>query len=252
MKDAKTLAYINMFGVLGTLENLVEIDNRAKEILHGTKPISVGFAVKDGPSATLSFTPSSCKITVGAEKCDIKLPFSSCEKFNGLIDGTTTPIPSRGFSKIGFLLKTFVPLTDRLTEFLKPDDEALKDEKFFEKSTTLTFYTIAGAISQIGNQDEIGTASASYMLDGDIMMSIKDGPKATIHVDNHKLRTIKEAPEKPRAIMEFGSMRLAYDLFTGSVNSLSCIGEGTIAMKGMISMIDNMNRILDRVALYLA
>lgn len=252
MKDAKTLAYINMFGVLGTLENLVEIDNRAKEILHGTKSISVGFVVKDGPSATFTFTASSCKMAVGVDKCDIKLPFSRCEKFNGLIDGTTTPIPSKGFSKIGFLLKTFVPLTDRLTEFLKPTDEALEDEKFFTKSTTLTFYTIAGAIAQIGNQDELGTASASYMIDGDIMMSIKDGPKATIHVENHRLSTIKHAPEKPRAIMEFSSMRLAYDLFTGNVNSLSCIGDGTIVMKGMISMIDNMNRILDRVAVYLA
>lgn len=252
MKDVKTLAYINMFGVLGTLENLVALDNKSKEILYGTKPISVGFVVKDGPSATFSFTATSCKMTVGVDKCDVKLPFSSCEKFNGLIDGTVTPIPSKGFSKIGFLLKTFTPLTDRLSEFLKPTPEALEDEKFFKTSTTLTFYTIASAISQIGNQDDLGTASASYMVDGDIMMSIKDGPKATIHVASNKLTTIKQAPEKPRAIMEFGSMKLAFDLFTGNVNSLSCIGDGTIVMKGMISMIDNMNRILDRVAVYLA
>lgn len=252
MTDAKTMAYINMFAVLGTLENLVELDNKAKEILHGIKNISVGFEVKGGPSATFHFTSSSCKVESGITHCDVKLPFSSCEKFNGLIDGTTTPIPSKGFTKIGFLLKTFTPLTDRLSELLKPSAEALQDPRFFESSTVLTFYTIASAISQIGNHDDLGKASASYMLDGDIMMSIADGPKATIRVKSNQLTTIKKAPEKPRAIMQFASLQLAYDLFTGNVNSLACIGDGTIEMRGMISMIDNMNRMLDRVAVYLA
>ena len=52
--------------------------------------------------------------------------------------------------------------------------------------------------------------------------------------------------------MEFGSLQIARDLFDGRVNSLACVGTGDIRMGGMISMIDNMNRILDRVALYLA
>ena len=30
-----------------------------------------------------------------------------CEKFNGVIDGTVTPVPLKGLTKIGFLLKTF-------------------------------------------------------------------------------------------------------------------------------------------------
>lgn len=252
LTDAKTMAYINMFAVLGALENLVELDNKAREILHGSKNISVGFEVKGGPSATFHFTSSSCKVEQGITRCDVKLPFSSCEKFNGLIDGTTTPIPSKGFTKIGFLLKKFIPLTDRLSEVLRPSPEAIQDPRFFETSTVLTFNTIAAAISQIGNHDDLGTASASYMLDGDIMMSIKDGPKATIRVKSNQLTTIKKEPENPRAIMEFGSLELAYDLFTGKVNALACVGDGTIEMKGMISMIDNMNRMLDRVAVYLA
>ena len=44
----------------------------------------------------------------------------------------------------------------------------------------------------------------------------------------------------------------ARDLFDGKVNAVACIGEGKIAMGGMVSMIDNMNRILDLVGLYLA
>lgn len=37
LTDTKTLAYINMYAVLGTLENLCELDDKAKEILSGLK-----------------------------------------------------------------------------------------------------------------------------------------------------------------------------------------------------------------------
>lgn len=94
-------------------------------------------------------------------------------KFNGVIDGTVTPVPLKGLTKIGFLLKTFTALTDRLSEVMQPSEEALKDRAFFELSTKLTFYTISVALSQIGNQDKIGQASASYMLDGDIAFALK-------------------------------------------------------------------------------
>lgn len=252
MTDTKTMAYINMFAVLGTLENLCDLDAKAKEILKGTKPISIGFDVKNGPQATIKFANGKCTVTEGCGDCDIKLPFSSVEKFNGMIDGTVTPIPTKGFTKLSFLLKTFTELTNRLEEVMRPSPDALNDPEFFELSTTLTFYTIASAISQLGNHDPISTFSASNIDDGDILMSIKDGPRATIRAKDHKLTTIKECDDAPRAIMEFGSMRLASDLFKGSVNALACIGEGTIRMKGMASMLDNLNRILDRVAVYLA
>ena len=64
--------------------------------------------------------------------------------------------------------------------------------------------------------------------------------------------TIKTKPDAFRSKMEFDNIRLARDLFDGKVNSIACIGEGTITMHGLINMIDNVNRILDRVALYLA
>ena len=46
--------------------------------------------------------------------------------------------------------------------------------------------------------------------------------------------------------------KLADVTYDGKVNSVACVGEGKIAMGGMISMVDNMNRILDLVGLYLA
>lgn len=252
MTDAKTLAYINMYAVLGTLENLCALDKDARALLTNKKPITIGFEVKDGPCATITFKNGRCRMEDGLGPCDIKLPFSSCEKFNGMIDGTVTPIPSKGFTHIGFLLKDFIKLTDLLTRYLRPEPEDLMDERFFNISTSLMFYTISVAISQIGNNDEIGKFSAHHMVDGDILLSIKNGPKSTISVRNHRLLTVKKGTDKPRALMEFDNMKLARDLFDGNVNSVACVGDGSIAMGGMISMVDNMNRILDLVGLYLA
>lgn len=254
MTDAKTMAYINLYAVLGTLENLCELDSKAKELIAGMKkPVSLAFDVKGGPAATITFSSRGCRMEDGVNaNCDIKIPVASCEKFNGIIDGTVTPIPTKGITKINFLLKTFMPLTDRLAEVMRPSEEALADPDFFELSTKMMFYTISVALSQIGNQDAVGQASASYIADGDVMLSIKNGPAATLRIKNNHMVTIKKAPENPRALMEFDSINLANDLFNGKINALECIGRGTVVIRGMLSMVDNINRILDRVALYLA
>ncbi|MGN0487417.1 MAG: hypothetical protein ACI4GB_09325 [Acutalibacteraceae bacterium] len=252
MTDAKTLAYINMYAVLGTLENLCELDSQAGELIRTKKPVSIALAVTDGPSATITFKNGRCRMEQGVNDCDVLLPFSSCEKFNGLIDGTVTPIPAKGFSKIGFLLKKFTPLTDLLAKYLKPSEEDLKDDKFFEISTKLMFYVITVALSQIGNNDSIGTFSASQIPDGIIEVSIKNSVSAGIYVKNGHMVTVKQKPDTFRSKMEFGDIRLARDLFDGKVNAVASIGEGKVGMFGLVSMLDNMNRILDRVALYLA
>lgn len=254
MTDSRTLAYINMYAVLGTLENLCELDEKAKEILSTIeKPISVAFDVKGGPSATLTFSKNGCRMDDGVKSdCDIKIPVANCDKFNGIIDGKVTPIPTKGLTKVSFLLKTFTALTDRLTEVMRPTEEALKDPDFFRLNTLCTFYTVSVAISQIGNQDAIGKFSASNIVDGDVQLGITDTVYATIRVKDNHLITIKQASDKPRAIMEFCDLELANALFAGTVNSIDHVGNGNITIRGLISMVDNINRILDRVALYLA
>ena len=108
--DQRTMAFINLYGVLGTLEELCTLDGRAREIL-GEKRMAVGFQVSNGPCATLTFDHGACALSEGTDRCDIKLPFSTPEKFNGMIDGTVTPFPSKGLTKVRFLTKEFIALT---------------------------------------------------------------------------------------------------------------------------------------------
>ena len=251
MTDTKTLAYINLFAILGAIPYLCQLDPESAALIEG-QTVSIGFAVKDGPQATLFIGGGKARMAPGVDRCQVKLPFSSCEKFNGLIDGTTTPIPTKGFTKIGFLTGAFTKLTDRLGKFLRPEPEDLKDPEFFRVSTTLMFHVITEAIAQIATHDKIGRFSASNIVDGTAKLAIADGPAAALCCRDHRIVAVHEEPQTYMAYMEFVGMELARDLFDGRVNAIAAVGTGGVRIGGMISMIDNINRILDRVALYLA
>lgn len=251
MTDKTALSYINMFAIFGAIPKLCELDDEAKALIAGER-ISIGFSVKGGPKATLIFNNGKCSLEQGLVRPTIKIPFSSPEKFNGMIDGTVTPIPSRGFLRIGFLLKKFIPLTDILTKYLRANEKALADPKFFEISTTLMLYVIAGAIAQLGNHDPVSRESASYIVDGTIRVAIDGGPAATVIARNHTLSAVAADTDSYTAYMRFADMRTARDLFDGRLNAVAAVGMGLVRVGGMISAVDNVNRILDRVALYLA
>jgi hypothetical protein len=251
MKDLKTLACINMYGILGCLEDLCRFSPEAKKLAEG-KPTAVSFAVKNGPAMTLRFADGACKAEQGGGQCDIRLPFSTCEKFNGMIDGTVTPFPSKGFTRIGFLTKNFMSLTKILESYLRAGPDDLKKDEFFEASTTIMFHLISRAVSQIGNHDYIGRFTASNIVDGVVVLSVGGALQAAITVKDHHLTTSREIPARYSAIMEFANLKLARDVFDGKVSTLGCVGNGLISMRGNLSMLDNINRILDRVALYLA
>ena len=253
MIETKAMAYVNMYGVLGTLENLCALDKEAKRILSELKkPVSLCFSVKDGPCCTYHFDSEGCHMTEGEAGATGKMSFSSCEAFNALIDKSKPGIPTKNpIQVIAFLLGPFTKLTDRLNEVLRPSEEAMKDRAFFEKSTTLTLYTIAGAISALANHDSISRISADYTVDGEISLGIKDTAYITLDVKDHYFRTVKEKAQNPRAIMEFADLDLAAGLFAGKVSTINEMCKGTIYLRGMINMLDNVNRILDRVSVYL-
>ncbi|MCC8072690.1 MAG: hypothetical protein LIO62_00975 [Clostridiales bacterium] len=253
MKEAKAMAYVNMYGVLATLEKLCALDEEAKAVCAGLKkPVSLCFDVTDGPCCTFHFSKDGCSLSEGSYGCTCKMNFASPEKFNALIDDSKPGVPVKGVAQVlSFLLGPFTKLTDRLTKLLMPSEEDLKNRAFFEESTILTFYTVAGAISALANHDSISQQSALYTVDGDVQVAITDVCYATIRVRNHKFETIKEKPDTPRAIMEFKTIDLAFGLFNGTASTIAELCAGNIYMSGMISMVDNINRILDRVAQYL-
>ena len=63
-----------------------------------------------------------------------------------------------------------------------------------------------------------------------------------------------QSPSRDRVTsqMVFDSLQTARDLFDGRINAIAAVGMGQVRISGMISQVDNINRILDRVAIYLA
>ena len=132
---------------------------------------SLCFDVTGGPCVTYHFSENGCKFSEGDYGCTAKMKFSSPEKFNALIDEAKPGIPTKNpVQVLTFLLGPFTKLTDLLVKYLKPSEEDMKDRKFFETSTILTMYTIAGAICALANNDSISKLYASYIPDGDVCM----------------------------------------------------------------------------------
>ena len=236
--------------MLGSLSALCACVPEAKKIL-GNAGCSIGFTVKDGPAATLTFVGGSCIIREGADDCTVKIPFSSPEKFNGMVDGTVTPIPTKGFTKLPFLLGKFKKLTDLLESYLRPAPEKLADEAFLRQSTIVMFRVIVAAIAQIGNHDRIGQFSASNMPDGAIKFEIPGAAKAAILIKNGTLTYSDKIPKDVTSVMTFADIRTARDLFDGKINAVAAVGNGGVKMAGLIPQLDNANRILSRVEMYL-
>ena len=249
--EPRTLCFINLYAIFGALPKLCELDDEAKALI-ADKNIAVGFLVNNGPSATLRFAGGECTMDDSVEDCDIKMVFSGPEKFNAMIDGTSTPIPRKGLMKAGFMTHEFTELTKILERYLRPTPEALADPEFKLKSTTLMFHLIAEAVAQVGNEDTVGRASAGYISNGEVTLRAEGGEAVGIRCVNHRLAAMHTPPREPSAIMEFESMDYARDLFDGKVNAVTGVGQGRVRVLGMISQLDNINRILDRVSLYLA
>jgi hypothetical protein len=251
MKQALTLANINLFAVLRNLEDLCEMDAETGSIVKGKK-VTIQFSVKDGPSAVLKIDDGKCELHRGKESNDIKLYFSSPEHLNAMFDGTKNPIPLNGLTKLGFLKNEFIALTKRLEYFLKPTDELLKDPVYMKINTYLTVYTVAFALEQIGNYDEKGKLSASRIPDGIIQLSVAGGPPAAnLEAKAGTLKAAKGLSASPRAYMTFSSLEIANAIFNGKLDSYSALGSGDFMAKGYLPMLDNLNKLLSQVPEYL-
>lgn len=252
MKDTLTLANINLFAILSNLEELYKLDYETKEIIEG-KDISIQFVVKDGPKAYLIFNNGKCTFSEGEENCKIKLYFKSPQHLNDMFEGKANPIPLKGLTKISFLKNEFIKLTDRLSYFLKPNDELLKDREYFKINTILSSYTAFLALVQIGKYDKVGKANAYRIPKGVIGIEILNsniGIKIISDGNGH-LDAQKSIDPSPRAKMTFDSLETANNLLNGKIDSFSCIATGKLEMKGFIPMIDNLNKLLAQVPNYL-
>ncbi|MDY5584266.1 MAG: hypothetical protein SPG61_00545, partial [Arcanobacterium sp.] len=169
--DNATLSRVNLKGVFKALELLVELDEKAANLIANTDEI-IQFT---SPKATIRLAVKHGKIThhLGAGPNTMNLAFPTPAMVNKMFDGSGSPIPLKGFRKIKFLTGPFTELTDLLSKYLQPAPGALDDPEFKRINTLLTMCVVAHAAAEIANSDEYGMAIAGRMRDGDLQLAVK-------------------------------------------------------------------------------
>lgn len=251
MSINNTKAAINLFAVLRNLEELCRLDETSRELI-GSKRQSVALIVRNGPSATLIFADGVCTMREDEAPSDIKLYFRSSKHFNDMIDGKGSPIPLKGFTKLGFLTKTFTELTKRLEYYLKPTPDLLLNRDYFRVHTELLLNTAAYAVACIGNADEIGRAIAGRIPDGIIAISIgESGQQVFLQAKQGRLAAMKKTDISPSSFMIFDSIQSANDALSERVDVHELIVREKLQLKGLLPMVQNMSDLLSKVPQFL-
>ncbi|MBU0929289.1 MAG: hypothetical protein KKA67_16165 [Spirochaetes bacterium] len=253
MVDQGTLARVNLFAVLRTLEGLPAHDDEARKIANGKREV-IQFTVGGVGKARLAIGGGKIAFMPGGGGATINLWFPDGAKLNAMFAGTGNPIPLKGLTKIGYLKGPFTALTDRLTHYLRAKPELLKDAKFRAANSELSLHVAFYALSEIANADPDGRLNAGRMTDGAILIAAKGGPALTIAVKDGRLETRNGDVEVPgkRARMVFSSLDAAGQLIRGELSSYLAIGTGDVSLGGYTPIIDHMNKLLGLVPRYLS
>lgn len=250
--DERVLASVNLHAVFGALPRLAELAPEARGLLALlTKPVTLTLRVVGGDATRHVFRADGIVAEAPADGIRVTLLFRSAAHLNAVVAGTAQPIPIAGPTGIRFLTGVFTPLMDLLGGYLRPTDEAPAGEAFADVSRLLLLDVAVTAITVVANDDRSGRYSAAQMADGDVEISVGGDLRYTVRVDDHRLTRIAAPDRRPRAVFGFADLRTAGDVLAGRESALTCVGDGRIAIRGYIPLVDNTSRILDRVGHYL-
>lgn len=259
--DVKTLAFVNFYAAMGTLEKYVEYDAGARELAKGQN-LNVRFKVLgDGPDGVLCFEEGKVKAVQyqSGMKTDIVLICTGPEQFNKVVAGTAMPIPVKGLFKtlsfMGNAKSPFMVLTDNMAKIMRQKEFSNPQER--ELSTKLAFYAMVAGIAEVGNHDPIARYAMKRVLDGEMVLGIRDVCYATLiksggSGDDAKLTCVRQKSNNGRAFMTFDSIDTAKGLIDGELDAMACISSGKLDTRGHMLMLDNVNKILNIVPKYLA
>lgn len=252
MSYEKVKAHLNLYAVLQNLEELVVFDDEMRSLTKDWD-LSIQFSVLGGPKAFIMFKGGKCTVARGVKHfASILLFFTSPAHLNKMFDGKGSPILLRGFTKLGFLLKKFPVLTDKLGYYLKPTDELLKDKKYQEINTRFTLATAAFAAREIALYDDIGKLVTGHLGKGAVQLMVKpSGPGAYLVFDEKGIEANKGLVQRPMAIMAMKGIKEANEFLNGKVDAFTAIVRGDVEIYGQTAMLDALSLVLDRIPAYL-
>ena len=253
MNESLIKAYLNLHAVFQNLEDLVKFDEPMAQLIRDWD-LTVEFVVRNGPSAFVEFKNGVCRHGATAhDNPTVRLYFTSVGHLNRMFDGKATPIPLKGFLRLGFLKREFAQLTDRLTYYLRPELGKLDDESYVKLNTILTLQTAIYAVKVLGMLEPTSKKIAAHIPAGALQVEVRPaGPCLHLVFDKGGISVAKGPAKQPMAKMAFKNLQVANALLTGKMDGFLAVANGDVVLQGQLPMVDNLNLILDRVPRYLA
>jgi hypothetical protein len=253
--DDRVLAAMNLHAVLGALPRLSELAPEVGPLLAGLpRPVVLTARIAGGDALRLVFASDGIRPAAAerdAASTRAMLVFRSPAHLNAVLDGRGSPMPVAGPAGLRFLTRVFTPVSDLLARYLRASEADLADPAFTDAHRTLLLDVAVGAITVVANLDRSGRFSASQMPDGDLDIAVGDLLRHRLRIRDHRLSRVAVTDEPARAVFRFADLQTAGDVLGGRESALACVGDGRIAIRGYIPLVDNTSRILDRVGHYL-
>jgi len=245
-------AGVNLYAVLKNIEKLVILDDEMKELTKDWD-VSIKFKIRKGPVATVSFSNGTCNVAQGdSVNTDVVLFFMSVEHLNKMFDGNGTPIPLKGFTKLGFLDKEFSKVTDKLEYYLKPTPELLEDKRYHEINTIFTLTTAVYALPVVMEFDPKAKLTGSHLTKGSLLINVENGPSVLINTDKNFIEVASVDSSQATCEMQIKNIEIANKFFSGQVDIFSAIAKEEIKILGQTYLLDSVGLILDRIPIYVS
>ena len=251
MNAEQVRAGINLHAILRNMEDLSSLDEDAATLLQGHK-LRIVFTVPGLDPLTMDVQDGALKASRGKQPGGLQLRFLSPAHFNGMVSGTTMPLPTGGLRYLPFLKNNFSALAKDLEKYLRPDKAALSDPVFREKNARLLAAAAMYALPEVAHGDPLGQQIARAMGEGTVLVEVPGQLDYAIAVKDGQLTTATYTNQPAQAFMRFDNLDTLGGVLRGELDSYLCIGRGQIEISGRIPMVDNLNKLLHLVSVYLA
>jgi hypothetical protein len=253
-------ARLNLFAVLPNLEDVVAGDPEMRALVADTR-LTVRFTVANGPGTAVRFDHGACSVGPvtrrdesgqGSAGPTVRLAFTSAAHLNKMFDGRGQPIPYWGFTHLGFLMKQFSELTDRMGYYLTPTDELLSHPGYVAMNTLLTLNTAAFAVPVLLGHDPECVPLRHGLSHGTIVIKVLlGGPAVSLVCGASGVLPVKGELSHPSALVLLKDLHTANDFLAGKLDTFVAAVTGDVQIWGRVAMVDTLALVLDRVGKYL-
>lgn len=245
-------AVLYLHAVLPQLKEIVRVDSKAREVLADWHN-AISFSVLGGPKLRLEIKAGQIHALCDQHGLSsLALFFFSSNSLVRMFEGSSTwVLPWIGFWRPK-LIRGISLLANRLGYYLKTKQDVLKADGKFATAVSIRLMTIGHAIVILANSWEEGQRiMAESMIEGTASIGIVGQKPLQLSKDNGLMRVVTEKPVKANVTVEFSDPDHAHGIMTGTVDIWTAVGTGSVRLRGQISLLEPIFRIMSYVGQFL-